>query len=44
MTVLCVMAAEVVARATVRAVRAARSLEVGGLWLPAASDFEVPRR
>lgn len=44
MTVLCVMAAEVVARATVRAVRAARSLEVGGLWLPAASDFEAPRR
>ncbi|KAF1049104.1 P1 family peptidase [Xylophilus sp.] len=37
--VLGVMAAEAVARATVRAVRAAQSLRVGGLWLPAAADF-----
>ncbi|RZI95414.1 MAG: peptidase S58 family protein [Variovorax sp.] len=39
MTVLSAMAAEVVARATVRAVRAARALTVGELHFPAASDF-----
>ncbi len=40
MTVLGAMAAEAVARATVRAVRAATSLTWGELRLPAASDFE----
>jgi len=39
MLVLGVMAAEAVARATVRAVRAARSLSAGPLTLPAASDL-----
>lgn len=38
MTVLCVMAAEAVALATVQAVIAAQSLEVGVLRLPAARD------
>lgn len=38
MTVLCVMAAEAVARATVQAVTAAQSLQVGDLHLPAAKD------
>ena len=33
------MAAEAVARATVRAVRAARGLHLGDLWLPAAGDL-----
>lgn len=37
---LCVMAAEAVARATVRAVRAARGLHLGDLWLPAADDLD----
>lgn len=37
---LCVMAAEAVARATVRAVRAARGLQLGDLWLPAAGDLD----
>jgi len=36
---LCVMAAEAVARATVRAVREARGLQLGDLWLPAAGDL-----
>lgn len=36
---LCVMAAEAVARATVRAVCAARGLQLGDLWLPAAADL-----
>ena len=40
MTVLGAMAAEAVARATVRAVRAATSLAWGDLRLPAAGDFE----
>ncbi len=39
MTVLSTMAAEVVARATVRAVRAARSVTVGDLHIPAARDL-----
>jgi len=43
MTVLCVMAAEAVARATVRAVRAARSLEVGGLRLPGVASVSHTR-
>jgi L-aminopeptidase/D-esterase-like protein len=38
MTVLCVMAAEAVALATVQAVTAAQSLVVGGLYLPAARE------
>ncbi len=42
MLVLSVMAAEAVARATVRAVRAARSLSVGGLTWPAAGDLQGP--
>lgn len=37
--VLCVMAAEAVAQACVAAVRAARTLRLGSLVLPAASDF-----
>ena len=41
MTVLSTMAAEVVARATVRAVRAARSVTVGDLHIPAASDLDA---
>ena len=40
MTVLGTMAAEVVARATVRAVRAARSLRVGASHFPAAGDLD----
>jgi L-aminopeptidase/D-esterase-like protein len=43
MTVLCVMAAEAVARATVRAVRAARSVEVGGLRLPGVASVSHSR-
>jgi len=39
MTVLCAMAAEVVAQATVRAVRAARSVSVGDLHIPCARDL-----
>ncbi|MEP6792266.1 MAG: P1 family peptidase [Ramlibacter sp.] len=39
MTVLGTMAAEVTARAVVRAIRAAQSLTVGALHLPSASDF-----
>ena len=39
MTVLSAMAAEVVAIATVRAVRAARSVTSGGLSVPAACDM-----
>ncbi|AMM23449.1 P1 family peptidase [Variovorax sp. PAMC 28711] len=39
MTVLGAMAAEVVARATVRAVRAARSVTVGTLHIPCAADL-----
>ena len=39
MTVLCVMAAEAVARATVQAVKAAQGLQVGGMWLPAVRDL-----
>jgi L-aminopeptidase/D-esterase-like protein len=39
MTVLCVMAAEAVARATVQAVRAAQGLQVGAMWLPAERDL-----
>ena len=41
MTVLCVMAAEAVALATVQAVKAAQSLVVDGLRLPAASDCDA---
>jgi L-aminopeptidase/D-esterase-like protein len=37
MTVLSAMAAEVVARATLRAVLAARSVNVGGLHIPSAA-------
>ena len=39
--VLAVMAAEAVARATLRAVRAARGVSVGGLWLPSAADLDT---
>ncbi|RZL68744.1 MAG: peptidase S58 family protein [Variovorax sp.] len=39
MTVLSAMAAEVVARATLRAVRAARAVTVGDLHIPAANDL-----
>ena len=39
MTVLGFMAAEAVARATLRAVQAAQGLQVGGLWVPAAADL-----
>lgn len=39
MTVLSAMAAEVVARATVRAVLAARAVTIGELHVPSASDF-----
>jgi len=41
MTVLSVMAAEAVARATVRAVRAAHSVQAGATWLPGLSG-DVP--
>ena len=37
--VLCASGAEATARATVRAVRAARSLQAHGLHLPCAADF-----
>ena len=40
MMVLGTMAAEVTARAVLRAVRAARTLRAGGLHLPAAADLE----
>ena len=36
---LCVLAAEVTARASANAVRAASALRVGDLWLPAARDL-----
>jgi L-aminopeptidase/D-esterase-like protein len=39
MIVLGVMAAEAVARATVRAVRSAQGMTVGDLILPGAADF-----
>ena len=39
MTVLCVMAAEAVALATVQAVKAARGLQVGAMWLPGVGDL-----
>jgi L-aminopeptidase/D-esterase-like protein len=39
MMVLCTLAAEVVAQAVVRAVRAAEPVTVGDLYLPAARDF-----
>jgi L-aminopeptidase/D-esterase-like protein len=39
MTVLCVMAAEAVALATVQAVRAAQGLQVGAMWLPGVRDL-----
>ena len=42
MTVLGAMAAEAVARATVRAVRAARSVSVGSLHIPCAADLGAP--
>lgn len=37
--VLCILAAEAVARACANAVRAARGLRLDGLWLPAAGDL-----
>ena len=40
MTVLCVMAAEAVALATVQAVKAAQGLQVGAMWLPGVGDLE----
>jgi L-aminopeptidase/D-esterase-like protein len=40
MTVLCVMAAEAVALATVQAVRAAQGLQVGAMWLPGVGDLK----
>jgi len=40
MTVLCVMAAEAVALATVQAVKAAQGLQVGALWLPGVGDLQ----
>ena len=43
MTVLCAMAAEVVAQATVRAVRAARTVHIGALHIPCASDLAAPQ-
>ena len=43
MTVLSVMAAEAVARATVRAVRCAHSLHAGTTWLPGVAG-DAPRR
>lgn len=39
--VLCIMATEAVTRACANAVRAARSLRLDGLWLPAAADLAV---
>ena len=44
MTVLSTMAAEVVARATLRAVLAARSVTVGELHIPCAADLAPPQR
>ena len=41
--VLCVMAAEAVARASVNAVLAARSVRAGDLWLPSASELVAAR-
>jgi L-aminopeptidase/D-esterase-like protein len=41
MTVLCVMAAEAVALATVQAVRSAQGLQWGALCLPAARDLKA---
>ncbi|WP_038209906.1 P1 family peptidase [Xenophilus azovorans] len=41
MTVLSVMAAEAVARATVRAVRAAQGVRVGGMHFPAMADLDA---
>ena len=40
MTVLCVMAAEAVARATVQAVKAAQGLQMGAMWLPGVGDLK----
>ena len=40
MTVLCVMAAEAVALATVQAVKAAQGLQVGAMWLPGVRDLK----
>jgi L-aminopeptidase/D-esterase-like protein len=40
MTVLCVMAAEAVALATVQAVKAAQGLQVGAMWLPGVGDLK----
>jgi L-aminopeptidase/D-esterase-like protein len=42
MMLLSTLAAEVTARATVRAVKAARSLRIGDGWWPAASDLPTP--
>ncbi|MEJ7928999.1 P1 family peptidase [Ramlibacter sp. AN1015] len=42
MVVLATMAAEATARATVRAVLAARSLRIGGLHLPSARELQQP--
>ena len=44
MTVLCAMAAEVVAQATVRAVRAARTVDIGNLHIPSAADLAARQR
>jgi L-aminopeptidase/D-esterase-like protein len=41
MTVLCVMAAEAVALATVQAVKSAQGLKTGAMCLPAASDVQA---
>ncbi|HMT82458.1 MAG TPA: hypothetical protein PK214_06975, partial [Ottowia sp.] len=38
---LCAMAGEAVARACVNAVRAARGLTTGGVYLPCAMDIEA---
>jgi L-aminopeptidase/D-esterase-like protein len=43
MTVLGTMAAEAVAIATLRAVRAAQSVTVGDLHIPSATDFAAAR-
>jgi L-aminopeptidase/D-esterase-like protein len=40
-TLLGVMAAEAVARAVLRAVQAARGIEVDGRWIPSASDVDL---
>ena len=40
MTVLCVMAAEAVALATVQAVKTAQGLQVGALWLPGVRNLK----